>query len=199
MKRRETDGSWHQRRALVRRASGVGAQLRTPFRLPHPAGTSVAHRITFGGGAWIGSGAWFNLNGAHADVRIGRGTVIANDLSISAATIMQIGDGCLVGARCSLVDQLHDYEHWMLGPMREGRTPHFDWAMKEARPVSVGPGSWLGVNVTVLPGVKIGTGCVIGAGAVVTRDVPDWHIAAGVPARTLRRIDRPKLASGRRG
>jgi acetyltransferase-like isoleucine patch superfamily enzyme len=54
-----------------------------------------------------------------------------------------------------------------------------------ASPISIGKNSWLGANVVVLPGVRIGQDCIIGAGAVVTRDVPDGLIAAGVPAEEV--------------
>ncbi len=64
-------------------------------------------------------------------------------------------------------------------------------------PVVIGPGAWLGVNAVVLPGVTVGRGAVIGAGAVVTRDVPDFAIAAGVPARVIGDVrERPR--GGRR-
>lgn len=52
-------------------------------------------------------------------------------------------------------------------------------------PITVGDDTWIGANVTILPGVTIGKYCLIGAGSVVTRDVPDYAIAAGVPARIL--------------
>ena len=56
-------------------------------------------------------------------------------------------------------------------------------------PVSIGDGSWLGIKVAVMPNVSIGKGCVIGANSVVTRDVPDYHIAAGAPARVIKAVD----------
>lgn len=52
-------------------------------------------------------------------------------------------------------------------------------------PIHVGDDTWIGANVTILPGVTIGKCCLIGAGAVVARDVPDYAIAAGVPARVI--------------
>ena len=58
--------------------------------------------------------------------------------------------------------------------------------LRAARPTAVGAGSWLGAAVTILEGVTIGRGAVIGAGAVVNDDVPDFGIAVGTPARTVR-------------
>ena len=191
MQRGSTEGTWRERRRLARRAKAAGAVIRTPFRLPHGRGGHPSQRLTLGSGAWIGPGAWLNLNGRRADVRIGAGTVIGHDLTIGAGGLIDVGPGCLFSARCTLLDQLHDYEHWILPALAAGRTPHFDWSLTEPRPIVIGPGTWLGINVTVLPGVTIGQGCVIGAGSVVTSDVPDFHIAAGVPARVLRAVDEP--------
>jgi acetyltransferase-like isoleucine patch superfamily enzyme len=173
---------------MLRRARASGAEIRTPFRLPHGPGRRPSERLTLGRGAWIGPGAWLNLNSEATDVRIGAGTVIGHDLTIGAGGLIDIGDGCLFSARCTILDQLHDYEHWVLPALAAGTVPHFDWSLTEPRPVVIGPGTWLGINVTVLPGVTIGQGCVIGAGSVVTRDVPDFHIAAGVPARVVRAV-----------
>lgn len=57
-----------------------------------------------------------------------------------------------------------------------------------SKPITIGDNTWLGGNVTVLPGVNIGNNVVIGAGAVVTKDIPDGVIAVGTPARVLRKI-----------
>jgi acetyltransferase-like isoleucine patch superfamily enzyme len=56
----------------------------------------------------------------------------------------------------------------------------------EAKPVTIGPDCWIGMGVAIVPGVTIGEGCVVGAGSVVTRDLEDYCIAAGVPAKPLK-------------
>jgi acetyltransferase-like isoleucine patch superfamily enzyme len=53
-------------------------------------------------------------------------------------------------------------------------------------PTTIGPDSWLGASVTIVEGVTVGRGAVVGAGAVVNRDVPDYGIAVGIPAKTVR-------------
>ncbi len=69
----------------------------------------------------------------------------------------------------------------------------FDWRREDA--VSIGPDVWIGHNAIVMPGVSIGTGAAIGSGAVVTKDVPPFAIAAGVPAKVLRlRFDADTIA-----
>jgi acetyltransferase-like isoleucine patch superfamily enzyme len=54
------------------------------------------------------------------------------------------------------------------------------------QPVTVGPRTWIGMAACILPGVTIGEGAIVGAGAVVTKDVEPWVIAAGNPARTIK-------------
>ncbi len=54
------------------------------------------------------------------------------------------------------------------------------------RPVSIGNDVWIGARVIILPGVTIGDGCVIGAGAVVTKDVPAYSVCAGNPAKVVK-------------
>jgi maltose O-acetyltransferase len=56
----------------------------------------------------------------------------------------------------------------------------------EFRPPMIGDCAWIGARVTLLPGVQVGRYCVVGAGAVVTRDIPDYAVAGGVPARVIR-------------
>ena len=54
--------------------------------------------------------------------------------------------------------------------------------------VTIGSNVWIGGNVVIMPGVTIGDCCVIGAGSVVTKDIPAWTVAAGNPARVIRKI-----------
>jgi acetyltransferase-like isoleucine patch superfamily enzyme len=56
-------------------------------------------------------------------------------------------------------------------------------------PIEIGEDCWLGGNVIVLPGVTIGRGCTVGAGSVVTKDIPAFHVAVGNPARIIRKIE----------
>jgi acetyltransferase-like isoleucine patch superfamily enzyme len=192
------DGSLAERLRLQARARRAGATVRWPYRLPHGPGRHVSRQIILGKGAFIGRHAWININSTRARFRIGDGTVIGNDLTVTCGEQVEIGSGVLLSGRVSLLDQLHDYDEW-LAPQLAGdpSPPHFSWAMTEARPVRIGAGSWLGIGVAVLPGVTIGEGCVVGANAVVTSDLPDYSIAVGVPARILRNLkDAPAATEG---
>ncbi len=60
---------------------------------------------------------------------------------------------------------------------------------KISAPVIIGHNCWIGARVTILPGVKIGNYCVVAAGSVVNKDVPDYTVVAGVPAKPIKRLD----------
>ena len=64
--------------------------------------------------------------------------------------------------------------------------PMMEQGFYPEEPVYIGDDVWIGDRVLILPGVHIGTGCIVAAGAVVTKDVPDYAIAAGVPAKVMR-------------
>ena len=188
MPRRSIDGSLSERFRLVRRARAAGAEIRWPFRLPHGPGQQVAAQIEFGTDAYVGRHAWINVNSPSALLRIGEGTVIGNDLTVTCGGLVDIGAGVLMSARVCLLDQLHDFDDWLAPHFADGAPARFSWAMTPARPVVIGDGTWLGINVVVLPGVTIGKGCVVGANSVVTADLPDYSVAAGSPARVLRSV-----------
>ena len=103
---------------------------------------------------------------------IGRGSGIVGHLSI------EIGDDVFTGHHVYITDQNHGYE--------DVTTPIGLQTMPE-RPVKIGDGSWLGHGSIVLPGVTIGSHVVVAGGSVVTGDLPDRCVAAGNPARVIRR------------
>lgn len=117
----------------------------------------------------IGSNCFFNYN-----------------LTIQDDAPVTIGEGCAFGPNFTVVTPVHP----MISRERHGiKTP--DGSVKGlcyGRPVTIGKGCWFGANVVVCPGVTIGDDCVIGAGSVITHDIPSGTFAAGVPCRVIREI-----------
>ena len=109
---------------------------------------------------------------------------------------LSIGDRSGVGIRCELTGPITIGKDVMMGPEVVIYTsgPKFertdismmDQGFTEIKPVTIGNDVWIGRRVIIMPGVKIGDGCVIGAGAVVTKDIPDYSVACGVPAKVVK-------------
>ena len=100
------------------------------------------------------------------------------NLTILDIREVRIGDNVMIGPNTLITTVGHP-----LSPM--GRRKH----LGIAKPVVIGNDVWIGGNVTILPGVKIGNNVVVGAGAVVTKDVPDNTVVAGVPAKVIKEIE----------
>jgi acetyltransferase-like isoleucine patch superfamily enzyme len=102
--------------------------------------------------------------GENVVIRGGGGVVIGNDVLIAAGTVIT------------------SQGHPIIPPR---------WGRNISSPISIGNEVWIGANAVVLPGVTIGDGAIVAAGAVVSRDVPSYTVVAGVPARVIRTIERP--------
>ena len=124
-----------------------------------------------------------------ARISIGNDSFVGNSL-ISCASSVDIGDDVLISWGCNLVDHNSHALSWRdrQADVRNWYAGVKDWSRVDIAPVEIGPRSWLGFNVGVLKGVKIGEGAVVGAGSIVTRDVPPWCIVAGNPAKVIREI-----------
>ncbi|TRX94532.1 hypothetical protein FHL15_004687 [Xylaria flabelliformis] len=113
------------------------------------------------------------------NVKIGKNVYInSNSTWIDTAPII-VGDRTLFGPNCSFFSGGHPTDP----RVRNGTNGPEDGA-----PIIIGEDCWLGGNVIVLAGVTIGRGCTIGAGSVVTKDIPPFMVAVGNPARVLRPV-----------
>lgn len=160
---------------------------------------------SFGSGSIIGFPP-VALYGEHA-IHIGSNSLFGPGLSLTAGmvpgqdllsdSIVTIGDRCIIGRHSSIVGHFEivieddvffgpnvyvtDQNHSTADPV----VPIGKQSQTEL-PVRIGQGSWLGTNVVVLPGVTIGEHTAVGAGSVVTQDLPAFSTAVGSPARVIR-------------
>ncbi len=125
-----------------------------------------------GAGVALGGGTFINHPGR---LVIGAGSYIGRGCYLDLESSLVLGNNVAVGHGTSFITTQH-----RLGPS-ELRCGAFD-----SRPITVGEGAWIGANVTILPGVRIGRGAVVAAGAVVSAHVPPNALVAGVPSRILR-------------
>ena len=121
------------------------------------------------------------------NVSIGKGTYYNSGyISAGKSPKVTIGAWSAIGYNVSIVASTHDV-NFPTGP-EELRPMH-------SGDVSIGDGVWIGNNVVILPGCKIGNFSVIGANSVVNADVPDFAICAGIPARVIRGKDKAECAA----
>lgn len=111
-------------------------------------------------------------------IRVGRRSRIGAFAVISAGQLVDIGDDVLIADRVFVSDHHHGFA--------DPGKPVMDQGMSATQPVSIGAGSWLGINVCIMPGVTLGAGCIVGAGSVVTRSFGPGSIVGGAPARLIR-------------
>ena len=98
-------------------------------------------------------------------------------VSISCQRKVIIGKNCLIAGSVSIHDNNHVFERTDISINVQGFI---------AKPVFIGDDVWIGTRSVILPGVKIGSHSIIGAGSIVTKDVPEWAIYAGNPAKLIR-------------
>lgn len=142
------------------------------------AGVLVFHpeNIEIGDDVYIGH--YTILKGYHRNrMRIGAGAWIGQQCFFHSAGGLDIGSNVGVGPGVKIITSWHS-EEGIEKPILHSRV--------EFAPVHIGDDADIGVGAIVLPGVTIGRGVQVGAGAVVARDVPDYTVVAGVPARFLR-------------
>ncbi|OAA57837.1 Trimeric LpxA-like protein [Akanthomyces lecanii RCEF 1005] len=120
------------------------------------------------------------------NIRLGELTFLNSNATFHDTVPVTIGARSLVGPNCGFYCGSHHLDPLIrngdLGPWYE-------------KPITVGEDCWIGANVVIVGGVTIGRGCTIGAGSVVTRDVPEFHVAAGNPAKILRKIETNMVTS----
>ena len=115
-----------------------------------------------------------------AHVRIGSGCFLNIGVMVASVERVEIGDHCMFANGCFVSDGGHRFD--------DPETPVPWQGFTSKGPTRIGDNVWCGANVVITSGVTVGERCVIGANSVVTRDVPPFSIAAGVPAKVLNPI-----------
>jgi len=138
-------------------------------------------RLRFGRWVWIGHGTKIRCH--EGEVRIGDKTVLGQECTISAYQHVSIGEQCILADRVMLID----FDHNVAEVERPIRVQGI-----YKRDVRVGSNVWIGYGAQILRGVTVGDNSIVGAGSVVTKDVPANAVVAGTPARVIRMRDAPQ-------
>ncbi|MDA8239465.1 MAG: SPASM domain-containing protein [Nitrospiraceae bacterium] len=147
-------------------------------------------KMRFGNNVVIQKDCWLNIAFNNTNfqpmIEIGEGTNIGRRCTISAANKITIGANVLLGPSILISDHNHEYRHVGVPILHQGISTHEDR-------IIIGDDTWIGTNTVVVGNVRIGRHCVIGANTVVTKDIPDYCVAAGNPCRVIKLFD---VASG---
>ena len=109
--------------------------------------------------------------------RLGKGTFVNHGCYFMDGGTIEIGENVFIGPFCGFYTATHPMNY-----IERNK------GLEKALPIKIGDNCWFGANVSVLQGVTIGSGCVIAAGSVVTKDIPDNCMVAGVPAVIKKKI-----------
>jgi acetyltransferase-like isoleucine patch superfamily enzyme len=167
---------------------GQGVVLRHPHKIRIGAGATVddlvlldakgsSNRgIEIGDGVFLGRGTILSCK--DGDISLGDHTNLGFHCEVFSGSSVVVGRHGLFAAQAYLVGGGHEFEAAGVAVVDQPRT---------SRGITLGDNVWLGTGAKVLDGVRVGSDVVVGANAVVNADLPDGAVAAGVPARVLRR------------
>lgn len=148
--------------------------------LTNPGAISIGKKVLIRKGARLEAvGEW---DGKRPKIKIGDGTAIQFYFHCGAAECVTIGENVLISGRVYITDHDHVFDDYEL-PARK-------CSKLSSAPVVIEDGAWLGEGSVILKGVTVGCRAVVGANAVVTKDVPSYSVVAGVPARVIRKISK---------
>lgn len=168
------------------------------LRLDNPDTTSVKKYLHIGKDCIIHSS--FIFESPNGCINIGNHTYIGESTFICRSSI-NVGDNVTIAWGCTI----YDHDSHSLNYMdrrkdiddelqdirnRDNFILHKDWTNVNTKPIEIRNDAWIGMNCIILKGVTIGEGAIVGAGSVVTKDVPNWTIVAGNPAKTIKSLNR---------
>jgi len=140
----------------------------------------------------------FVFESAGGKVTLGDGVFINSGTKVISRSSIDIGNGVMISWGCliydhdshsvSYLDRIADHNQVLIDFPRGNMIANKDWSKVAAAPIRICEYAWLGFDVVVLKGVTIGEGAIVGARAVVTKDIPPWAIAAGNPARVVKEM-----------
>ena len=160
---------------------GAGTTVLKPMRIQGAKWISIGSDVTILDAAWLLALSPTNPSVSRKPlISIGDGSSIGHFAHIVAIESVKIGAKVLLADRVYISDNLHSLE--------DIETAIIDQPVKLSRIVDIGDGSWIGENVCII-GARIGRNCIVAANAVVTHDVPDYCVVAGIPARIIKRYD----------
>ena len=152
-----------------------GFRLGKNPKIINPLGVKLGKNVNIGENAIIN--CFINDGDIHLDIK--DNIYIGRDVQINAYQSVFIDSDVVIADRVYISDATHNYQDPEMPIINQG-TSYED-------KVEISSGSWIGINSVILPGVKIGKNAIIAANSVVSKDVPDYSIYGGVPAKLIKK------------
>ena len=149
----------------------------------NPQYISIGNYCYFGPDCRVEAWDFYEGESFHPEITFGKNVRINSSCHIGAINRVEIGDDCLLGSHVMIIDHSHGKNEWDEVNIHPSKRKLYSKGS-----VIIGSRCWIGENVTILPGVHIGTSAVVGANSVVTRNIPDYCVAVGNPAKVVKII-----------
>jgi acetyltransferase-like isoleucine patch superfamily enzyme len=155
-------------------SSGKGLRVHFPIKIYNPKDVKIGNNVS------LFEHIWINCVGAEKkpSLVIGDNCSIGRFCHINAYQSVEIENDVVIAERVHISDASHNYSN--------PKIPIINQGTEFVGPVTIKSGSWIGSGAVIFPDVTIGKNSIVGANAVVTSSVPDFHVARGIPAKIFK-------------
>ena len=157
---------------------GVGSEIGYPSIMPDASHISIGKNCLILSNSRIQN---YPCGENNPEIVIGDHCIIGYHFTILNASKVELGKDVLIASHVIITSENHSIDP-------ECELPYMNQPL-QSKPVTIGDGCWIGEKVCILPGVSIGKKCIIGAGSIVTKSIPDYCIAVGNPAKVIKKYN----------
>lgn len=162
---------WKKRFAVLE------GQVYRPLKIQGAEFISIEKGVFIHDFTWIGA---YSINGNKPELRFEEGVCVGHFNHFSCSQKIVLEKNVLTADKVFITDNTHSFEKVDMPVMHQ--------PLKSLKPVIIGEGAWIGENVSII-GASVGKNSIIGANSVVTKDIPDYCVAVGNPAKVIKRFD----------
>lgn len=157
-----------------RRFAVLEGYVHRPLKIQGAAFIFIEKGVFIHDFTWLGA---YQIDGNKPELRFEEGVCIGHFNHFSCSNKIVVGKNVLTADKVFITDNTHAFEDTTIPVMFQ--------PLKVLKPVIIGEGAWIGENVSII-GASVGKNSIIGANSVVTKDIPDYCVAVGNPARVIR-------------